>query len=191
MSLSALLTAVRNQVRTELSAAPISLLSVECDIWPDGQPPPSFGQRYISVHPTAWRKGPSGDFVRGIFEEYSVSCTITRRNPVLPRDRLTTNLFLESLVGLEALAREIMVAVHDNWTVITAANTAISGTDKIIEALWWQDTDPAPVPRGAEWVWSTNPEQYIATQGNYSVCAMSLEVRFGTARRAQATSTME
>ncbi|HUT88741.1 MAG TPA: hypothetical protein VMY37_04550 [Thermoguttaceae bacterium] len=179
MSLSALLTAVRNQVRNQLK-----LEKLECGCQLDGHPPPSFGGRYVAVHPTGWGPGDS-QIDHGLDEVYRVTCTITMRTPVVPKDRMMDELFLKALSGMETLAREIIAHVHQNYTVMNEANSLIAGDDKLIQPLFWDGCDVPPRPETGAWVWSDSAKDI----GH--LAALVLPVRFREARRVQDYENME
>ncbi len=179
MSLSALLTAVRNHLRSELD-----IKSEECDCQPDGQPQPAFGSRYIAVHPTSWTPGDTR-IDHGIDELFGVTCTITIRVSAVPRDRLMGEKFLKSLTGIEALARATAAVVHQNYDVMNAANAMIGGDHKLMQPLFWNGTQMPPRMETGTWVWSTKAAEMDL------VAALVLPVRFGNARRIQSYAQME
>lgn len=179
MSLAALLTAVRNQLRTKMGLSPL-----ECDCQGKGQPPPIVGERYIAVHPTGWGPGDSR-IDHGLDEVYRVTCTITKRISAVPKDRIPSEVFLKTLTGLEALARLAMKHVHQNYDVMNAANDLISGSDKLMQPLFWDGNDVPPREETGEWVWSDNPRDMNLA------AALVLPVHFREARRMQDYSVME
>lgn len=179
MSLSALLTAVRDHLRSELDIA-----EAECDCQLDGQPQPVFGSRYIAVHPTSWTPGDTR-IDHGLDELFGVTCTITSRVSATPRDRLMGNVFLKELEGTEALARAVAAAVHQDYDLMNAANAKIGGGDKLMQPLFWDGTQVPPRMETGSWVWSTNAAEMDL------IAAMVLPVRFSNARRMQSYAKME
>lgn len=179
MSLSALLQATRDHLRSKLDIAP-----KECDCQPDGQPQPMFGSRYIAVHPTAWTPGDT-QIDHGLDELFGVTCTITIRTPPVARDRLMGEKFLKSLTGIEAAARAVAVAVHQNYDLMNDANAKIGGDHKLIQPLFWDGTQVPSRMETGSWVWSDN-----ATEMDL-IAALVLPVRFSNARRIQSYAKME
>jgi len=174
VSLSALLTAVQNHLRTQLSLSPD-----ECGVQPDGQPPPFLGKRYIAIHATGWSPGDIQDYGPVLDEVLSLAVTITVRAPKSPRDRITTNIYLKEATGIEAIARSIMLALHSNVTVLSLANAELEDTEYgYTNTLLWQGTDANPRLVGPDWVWSDNPQAS-------PVAALVTTVQFGMARRIQ------
>jgi hypothetical protein len=162
----------------------MSLDDLECDVQPDGQPPPTFGERYLAVHPTGWGPGDTRiDY--GLDEVYRVTVTITMRAPKAPRDRLAGEVFLKALTGMEKLARDVVKYLHQNHDVVNVANADIAGTDKLMQPLFWDGTDVPPRQEGGEWVWSDSPDP------KRPIAALVLPVHFREARRMQSYGNME
>jgi len=178
VSLSALLQAVRDQLRKE-----VPLKVSECDIQPDGQPPPGIGRQYVAVHPTGWEND-IPQMSRGLSELYAISVTLTMRAPESPRDRIMSELYLKALKGMESIIRRIIIKIHDNYTVLISANKLIDGDDKIVEPLRWASTDAQPRMVGPEWLFS-------AEEGFKGTAALVMESRFITGRRIQSHTNME
>lgn len=180
MSLAALLKATRDHLR---SLVPLS--EDQCRVMPDGQPHPAFGDSFVAVHPTTWATGDLSYPGSGLSldEVYGLSCTVTWRAPLAPVDRFMDDLYLASVNSLEILCRKVIKHINYNWTLIVAANTniATASTDKFVEALFWQGGDAAPRLESPMWVWSKAENQDL-------VAALVMEMRFGGARRVQAST---
>jgi hypothetical protein len=169
MSLSAMLIAVRNQLRTACSFS-----NSECDVQNDPMPYPTAGRRVITVYPGECRGGPHSD--QGIHEWIGINVGITLRLSGTPNDAITSEIFLKTLTGIEALSRKVMVAVHRNYAVMAAANAIIATandvtadpdhvppivaftTDKFITALEWRFTTPVPEVKLGDWFSTDNPD---------------------------------
>lgn len=180
MSLGALLQATRDTLRSSLSLSP-----QECDVRPGGQPPPSFGQRYVALYGTSWGNE-TPTMQAGIDEVYGVGAMVTLRVAQIPIDRFGGDAYIKPLIGLEALCRRVMLVVHMNYDLMALANSFLPDAPNLLEQpLFWNSTDAEPNLRDEDWVWSQAPEGKAPT-----VCAMTMEVRFSDARRTQAQESM-
>lgn len=180
MSLSFLLQATRDHLRSELS--PVwKQGEIECQ--PDGRPMPSFGKQYISIHPTSWTPGDiRPELMMGLDEYFSLSVTLTLRAAQKPRDRMMGDLYLDELRGMERISRQIILALHQNFDIITAANTLAShagDSPLLIEHLRWAGTDASPRSENSEWF-------FVEPSDDYPVACLVMESRFRDARRVQA-----
>ena len=180
MSLGALLQATRDTLRASLSLPPS-----ECDVRPGGQPPPTFGQRYVAVYGVSWANQ-TPTMQAGIDELYGVAAMVTLRTAQIPVDRLGGEAYIRPLIGIEALCRRVMVAVHMNYDLMNLANSFIpNATHLFIQPLFWSATDAEPELRDETWVWAKPQEGKAPT-----ICAMTMEIRFADARRPQAQENM-
>ena len=176
MSLSALLTAVRNTLRTDLSLA-----DIVCQIMQDGQPPPSWsGDQFVAVHALSW--DPAGPTDRGLDEYFGIGVTISRRLPY-PQDRIPEKVYLTALTGLEAISRTVVIAIHQSYVVLNAANVILDNTS-FVETLVWAGTDPTPSVHTGEYLFSDNPQHVN------QLAALSMTVRFQKARKIQTYAGM-
>lgn len=174
--ISAVLKAARDHLRSELV-----LNDNECRIMTDGRPAPSCGQKFISVVATYW--GPhEDDNNRSLYERYDISCVLTMRTPLIPFDRLGENLIYEDSPfavvydSMEELTRRVMVALHQNPTVITNANYLIPDDEAgISEYLRWAGCDATPEFVDGSWFGSN------ATQ----ISGLVQTIRFQGATRMQ------
>lgn len=185
MSLGAYLQACRDHLRTDLS-----LSEGECDVQPDGQPPPAFGPRYLAIHGAEWSPGDTTELVTGLDEIIGIDVTYTVRAPKNPQDRVmggrsTGNLYLDSRIGMEKMCQRVMLSIHLNNDLMLMANTFIDGPDKYVEPLRWTGTDPNPITKGPEWVWSD------AENLQNMRAAYVMTVRFRRARRLQGSTRYE
>jgi hypothetical protein len=119
---SALLTAVRNQLRTVCSFS-----NQECQIEPDEMAPGITGHRFIAVMPNGWRRGDTAESSGSARDKiYSVQVTLIMRVTHLARDRQNDNLFLKAATGMEELLDSISAAIDWQYAVIDAANTIVT-----------------------------------------------------------------
>lgn len=178
MSLSSILLAVRNAIR-----AGVPLPDRECNCEPDGQPHPLFGGlRYVAVHGAGWENGDPVDYA--LSERFSVDCTITYRL-TMPNDLVMENLFIKTLTGMEALARQITALIHKSYPVMNAANTLLgTGVEGFYHPLQWDRTDAQPQVKGGEWLFSDNPTEISRP------AALVLTVHFTNALRIQHYANM-
>jgi len=159
---------VRDHLQSELGLTE-RVISVQ----EDGQPPPSAGDVYYTVHPMAWLPQ-TGDPADVLDELYEIGVTVTQRTPQFPRDRRMENAYLKALVGLEKRCRAVMLALHLNYDVIASANILMEG-ESLCELLRWRGTDARPTVVDGTWFFAAED----AASGQY------MEVRFGGARRIQ------
>lgn len=180
MSLAALLQAARDTLRSEISLQPI-----ECDVRPGPQPPPVFGQRYVALYATRW-VNLTPTMTAGVDEGYSIAATVTLRTGSIPIDRLGGDLYIRALTGIEALCRQVMVAVHMNYDLMNLANSFLpDASNKLEQPLFWESCDAEPELRDESWVWAKPQDGQAPT-----TCALTMEVRFGDARRTQSFENM-
>lgn len=191
MSLAALLQATRDKLRSSLS-----IENASCECQDTGQPPPNVGPLYYAIHPLKWARTDSGEMVSGLDESYGVGVTITKRIAATPRDRVMSEFYLKSLQGFEALARMVMVNIHQRWDLIATANATILAVhtaannnwtpDYFVEPLRWQETDHTPTDQTPLWFWSDGDPEYMAT-----LAGQSLTITFDQARRPIAQAREE
>lgn len=184
MSLAALLEATRDTLRVSLG-----LPDHQCKVSQDAQPDATIGKLFCSVYPTNWNPG-GPEVMMGIDETYGIAAGLTFPITHFPADR-TENLYLNVLYGVEATARKVVVALHQNWDVIAAANLLITSraqalgnidpVNKIVEPLRWLSSDPQPIPKTGDWIYSAKAD---------TVCAWLVNIYFGQARRLQSTANM-
>lgn len=189
MSFAALQIAVRDRLRTNflvLDSDNDVFQTLQIDnqvgLQKEGMPPPAAGQFYVGIHGATWNPGQTEQDI-GIEEVYGVNVTVTARTPFVPKDRQADAVYAGALTGLDRIIRWIMVSIHQDYTLITDANTNV-GTDKFVEPLRWQGNDPEPVERGEEW--------FNAVDGRGKVpSGWSMTAKFGDARRFQGFDVIE
>jgi hypothetical protein len=179
MSLTALLRATKSSLQTLLS-----LTDTGVDIQPDPQPPPFLGEQFITVHPISWGIGDTNEVMYGLDEVFGIGVTVTQKTGKVPRQKWGTNTYTLTTTGLEAICNRIKVNIHQNYTLLTAANALLTGGDIFIEPLRFQGADSEPQPRTGEWLWSDDPGTME------SILALSVTLRFGGARRMQAVGNI-
>jgi hypothetical protein len=195
MSLSAMLIAVRNTLRSTCGFS-----DFECDVQNDPQPYPGSGRRTIAVYPGECRGGPHSD--GGMHEYIGINVGITLRLSGTPVDAVTSDLYLKTLTGVEDLQRQIRNAIHRNYTLMGAANTIIAGrydvtadptatppvvgftSDKFITALEWMWSTPVPEIKLGDWFYSDNENEIARKHGLFA------DVRFANAHRPQRNELM-
>lgn len=173
MSMPALLTAVRDRIRSVLSYA-----AFECDVQPDGAPDPASGQVYVSVHAGSVRN----DDMESLDEYFEVLVTITLKIGYLPVDAYGPQVILKTTTGLYARAEAVRRVVHMDYTAMTAANTTLGGSvNGFIEPLSYRGMR-RPEVKGPAW--------FSAEDEDNPPAGLSLELRFDGARRKQTLESM-
>ena len=174
MSLGRLLIATRDHLRSELD-----LGDLECNVMPGPEPPPSCGQRFVSVYGSNW-SAVSDDIQAdlGVHESYDIVCAVTFRSSYVPFDKLGESLYTKRLVGIEDFCRKVMGKVHRNQTILQNVNSMIeddhtSSSGGMLEQLRWVSTDPTPLPVTGTWFNSDEP----------SAAGLVMECRFNQATR--------
>lgn len=123
MSMSALLQAVRDTLRTSLVTAMPGGVGTYAknyvDIRCNGAPIGIAGEWFVAIDEGAIRSTERAC----LKEEYGVIVTITHRQTVYPRDR-SQGVYLDTSHGLDVLERLCITAIHGSHTVRSAANTA-------------------------------------------------------------------
>lgn len=114
MSMSALLQAVRNTIRSEMD-----IENGMCRIMPGPKPPPSCGQRFYSVFGSEWTAG-DFDLNLGIDESFGISIATTFRAGFAPWDDHGEELYIKAISSIEARTRTLI-------TLITAAGGDSAG----------------------------------------------------------------
>lgn len=180
--LSALLLAVRNQLRTSLT-----LDASGCGIQLDAQPPPFFGQQYISIYGTSWK--PTSEVMEGIDENFSLSIALTKRFPYAPKDRVADELYINLVGGMELLIRQINGIVHRSNPIQIATNVIVtaqfSSASKFIEPLVWKGSDSNPTIMNGAWCGSDDEKLMN------DPAALLMQTYFGDARRVQSLATYD
>lgn len=174
MSQAALSLAVRDRLQEVLE-----LDSNQCDVRPDGRPKPNGADLFVSIHDGGWTGSEHPDY--GISEYHSLSVTLTRTVGFAPLEDWGTEVYLTASVGLEAVAREVILAVHKSYTVLTAANERINDSHHgFCEPLVLQSAGPVR-EEGEEWLFGGR----VTQEGAAARAALVLPLSFGQARRVQ------
>lgn len=154
MSIEYLLEAARNQLRSNLTLpGGASKAANYIDIQPDGHPPASMGEWYVSLDEI-------GVNTPGIEQEYlqevfSIAIWITKRTGKHAPDR-RYSLYSEAVNGLRAIERQCIKFLHNVHAVRIAANTlgslpGASTGDSFIQPLWYAGRGKT-IYAGPEWV---------------------------------------
>ena len=177
MSLGRLLLSVRDVLRTELE-----LVDGECEVMPSAEPPPSCGQKFISVYGSNWGADGGDTFADlGIVERYDVVCAVTFRSAYVPFDRLGEGPYVNRLIGMEDYCRDIIKNVHLNTEINTKTDELINedfgfnspNPHKMVEYLRWSYCDANPRSVTGSWF---GTEDSMAS-------GLVMEVRFTQATR--------
>lgn len=174
MSLSSILSAANTHIRTQLS-----LNANQCDVMPSGQPPPAAGDLFIAVHASEWSNG--GLIQDGLMETFGITCTISKRAPKYPPVKQAGSIFLDAAAGIEKYARLLMINLHLSYTLLTAANQLLLGSDLTVEPLRWVQNDPTPRTVDGSWFWA-KPD---------AMAGLVLDVIFAGALRPQDSTRWE
>ena len=188
MSLGAILTTVRNHLRTGSIFTFANDFKVHANQYAEvigvqlapGRPDPGFGgQRYLAIWGSQWNQGAPGispDVQLALAETYGVTLTLTHRLEFTPEDNIPETVYYTALTGMVDVARKAMLAIHQNNTLWGAANTAISasGTDSFISWLNFEGADASPREVGADW-FSESPDA--------NSMGLVMDIRFGGASR--------
>ncbi len=148
---TALLTAVRNRLRSQLSsAAEDHLIQIE----PDEQIPAYAGNFFIAVIPGGVTPGRYHTTSGTVFDHLvAVNVFVAIRSRKAPRDR-QRDLFIKNTASLNAWFAEINDALDFNYDTLTSANTLInteeSSTEGFIEPLRLVGADSQPRIIGAQ-----------------------------------------
>jgi len=181
VSVNALLKAVEARVRDLLADPAGKLAGVQLD----GRPPPNCGQWYYAVH---WAGGRGSGSVGDHDVTHAVTVTITARMAYAPQDRRGARLTLDGELIARAEALAGPGVVHGSYAVLNAANALIAGAttgpapdfdeptvNGYVEPLCLLNWGPVAERDGA---WVDSEEDDPPT-------VLSVEVRFGLARRVQ------
>lgn len=145
MSIAYLLQAARDRLRTV-----VPLSNDRCNLQPGGRPPARMGEFYVSLDEGRVQ----GSDRTHLKEIYTINIWITKRTGKYPPDKYA-EVYLANAVGLDAIERKIIAALHGVQAVRVAANTLGSlpgaGTGDIFQQPLWYTGRGATAPAGAEW----------------------------------------
>lgn len=178
MSLFALMPSVRDAIRTTMK-----LRNEECRIMPGPKPPPSCGDRFVSIFGLEWAPG-DPDIMRGIDEYYGVGVCISMRTAYLQFDDQGEEAYVRVGAGLEALTRRINTIVHQSIPIMQAANSLLGNpTNGIIEPLKWIGSDPNPTEVDDTWFGGVKGAEP-------TIAGLTMQTNFGRAHRPQTYENM-
>jgi len=180
MSIGRLLLATRDQLREKME-----LLPEECNVMPGPEPPPSCGQKFISVYGSSWSA--SGDDIyqdQGIYETYDIVCAATFRSSYVPFDLLGEELYVKRMLGIEDFCRRIIGYVHNSTAIngkvndmlLTDFETSDKSPHAMVEYLRWVSTDPNPLPVTGTWFNSDDS----SSSGLVMECRFNQATRFSS-----------
>lgn len=193
--IDALLYAVRDGIR----AASMSYGRAECEIMPDGKPPPRAGNVFVAIHGGKSRAGAAND--NSLFELFDYAVTLTMRVTVL--DRVGDQLIARNIAlvpqgqrqGFNAKLEQLRAYLHMNWQItVLQGQTPNSANDNL--AAWATGTvygfcEPARYKGGeiaalvgAEW-FGTSTEEGAEEFGVKSELRLEGAKRFQPQRAAQ------
>lgn len=174
MSMNALLVAVRDRLRQHLDVPPEAI-----EIMADGRPSPAVGDVFVAVTEGEWRLDESigaGDLM--LPETFGVEVVVTRKCGVAPFARIGTAILAEAQRGLTALCRKVVVAVHNSYVVMAAANAEVTtATDGFHHPLVFVNAGRT-MPQGPDWFQAKG-------QKSSPPCGLSRTLVFGRAQRVQ------
>jgi hypothetical protein len=176
MSMSALLQAVRNTIRSEMD-----IENGMCRIMPGPKPPPSCGQQFHSVFGSEWTAG-DFDLNLGIDESFGISIATTFRAGFAPYDDHGEELYIKTLQSIESRTRTLITLIDKSIEIMVQANNLIEAGDyKIIEPLRFQSVDPTPTYVDASWFGAATTDDPFS--------GLVQQVNFTGARRKQVTGS--
>lgn len=183
MSLYACMLATRNKLREELKFSDNEICITERE----GRPPATGWNTFIAIWGTDWRPD-EPDLDLGLSELYSFSVTITQRVNAIAQDRIGTDMYVSENLETEKVVRKIIIAIHKQYDIITAANDLIDAEtyNQIMEPFRWRGGDAVPILRDASWLKTWAPDHITDPQLD---CFLTLQLDFGGAKRMQATHT--
>jgi len=172
---TALLEAVRNRLRTQLT-----LDDHQCEIEFDEMAPATVGDKYLVVLPGGVSDGPAHRTSGQVIDEViGVDVTVVLRATSVPRDR-HRDVYLRNLMSLNDLIQKVRDAIDFKYEVNTAANVIITGltgsTYGFTEPLKFQGMQARPVKVSAEFFAASKEP----------VAGLARTVYFRGARRIQA-----
>lgn len=174
--------AVRDKIRDTLT---LGTDPAVCEVMFDGQPAPVCGEWFYAVHAGDWR-GDSAD--ADLQELIGVNVTVTRRVAFAPNDRQGLDVWAKAKVGLDAVLRKIVVAIHHKYDVMNAANVLMEAD----AAGSWGFDEPLlflnggmPAPKGPPWFAAED-----AGTGKFANAGMAQTLVFGRAKRVQPIESM-
>jgi hypothetical protein len=184
MSISFLLLATRDVLRTQLAAAQTNISDINdyVGIQPQGIPPAACGRWYVSLD----EGGVQSDNTNFLRERYTVRVWITWRTGDLPKDRRgkAYQIYATNQEGMDSLERQVIGILHANETVRLTADTYVgapgAGGDIYTQPLFYQPGRSTTDYRGNDWILG----------GKDSDSCMVRQLTFEGADRIQALDVM-
>jgi len=133
----------------------------------------------VGIGCASWEPGDTNETNPGLHEILGIQCTITKKITNLPVSSLN-DVTYDVIRGVYAIARKVMLAVHDSWTLLGYANAHLAG-DSFITTPKWRYTSPQPRLEGPEWL-------YAEGQGNAGSTCLVVDVKFGGVERIQCST---
>ena len=152
---------------------------------PGPEPPPSCGQKFISVYGSSWSA--SGEDIyqdQGIYETYDLICAVTFRSSYVPFDLLGEELYVKRMLGIEDFCRRVIGHVHNSAAINTKVDemlvddfeTDAKTPHAMVEYLRWVSTDPNPLPVTGSWF---NSDE-TSSSGLVMECRFNQATRFSS-----------
>lgn len=148
----------------------------------DGRPPlKSVGFRdfFVGIGCASWEPGDTNETNPGLHEMLGMQVTITKKINSLPVSTINDVIY-DVVRGVYAIARKVMLACHDSWTLLSYANAHLAG-NTFISTPKWRYTSIQPRLEGPEWL-------YAEGQGNSNSQCLVVEVKFGGVERIQCST---
>jgi hypothetical protein len=94
-----------------------------CKGMPDEQPDPVMGDIFAAVH-VVNSQGTSRD--SGLLDDvFDFAVTVTKRIEAIPYDKITDQVYIKQLMGIEPIVTRITYAIWNRWEPINAINAQI------------------------------------------------------------------
>ena len=194
MSAPALALAIRDTLLTKVRLNGDTIDKNTCDVCFGPEPKPGCGQLFLAVHLGRWIPE-SADY--DLSEQYEVNVTISMKLGEVPQDMFGEEAWTKAATGLDAVARTVITALHQNQQVRLTANdgqpysigTAGSRPDGFYTTVQFTGAQ-APVFRKASWFNMGEPLPADADDSQAAQCGVSQTLTFGKAQRAQTIAGM-
>lgn len=150
-------------------------------LMPDGRPAAGAGEWFVSVFPSSWTFPEIQD--RKLEEEYGITCTVTKRISANPWTDVGATQYVSDSQSIVNIIRQIILAVHNNYTIMSNIQYEMADDYPIGTALKAQNVDPSPRVVDGLWFWTDDiePSEY-ELRNRYGLV---MSVTFGGAIRVQ------
>lgn len=179
MSYGLVLNTVVDHLRTQLT-----LDYKQVSLQPNGQPPPEltgFPTYFLGVCGTSYQAGPEGEESYALHEVFGFKVVVSVKITHKPMSQYAAAYAPADVLSLYAIARRVMLKLHDNMTWLGVLNTGL--TNKYISTPKWLETTSEPIVKTGDWL-HVDPENEKAM---YPACLVA-EVGFGGVERIQCLS---